>query len=29
LGHDHEAYENESYRQLVGRAIRWAAKRLN
>jgi type 1 glutamine amidotransferase len=27
LGHDHQAYENPNYRQLVGQAIRWVAKR--
>jgi len=27
MGHDHRAYENTSYRQLVARAIRWAAGR--
>jgi len=27
LGHDHWAYENESYRTLVSRAIRWVARR--
>lgn len=27
LGHDHQAYENSSYRQLVSQAIRWAARR--
>jgi uncharacterized protein len=27
LGHDHFAYENPSYQQLVRQAIRWAAKR--
>jgi type 1 glutamine amidotransferase len=29
LGHDPAAYENESYRTLVPRAIRWSAGRLN
>jgi type 1 glutamine amidotransferase len=27
LGHDHQAYENPNYRQLVARGIRWAARR--
>ena len=27
LGHDHQAYENPNYRQLVARSIRWAARR--
>lgn len=26
-GHDHSAYENPNYRQLVARSIRWAARR--
>ena len=26
LGHDHSAYENPNYRELVARSIRWAAK---
>jgi type 1 glutamine amidotransferase len=29
LGHDPAAYENENYRRLVSRAIRWSAGRLN
>lgn len=29
LGHGPEAYANENYRQLLGRAIRWSAGRLN
>ncbi|HUW19950.1 MAG TPA: ThuA domain-containing protein [Sedimentisphaerales bacterium] len=29
LGHDSAAYENENYRRLVSRAIRWSAGRLN
>jgi type 1 glutamine amidotransferase len=28
LGHDSKAYRNESYRRLVGQAIRWAATRI-
>jgi type 1 glutamine amidotransferase len=27
LGHDHEAYENPNYRELVARGIRWVARR--
>jgi type 1 glutamine amidotransferase len=27
LGHDHSAYENPNYRELVARGIRWAAGR--
>ncbi len=27
LGHDHTAYENPNYRQLVARSIRWVAKK--
>jgi len=27
LGHDHSAYENPNYRQLVAQSIRWAARR--
>ena len=27
LGHDHQAYENPSYRQIVARSIQWAAPR--
>jgi type 1 glutamine amidotransferase len=27
LGHDHSAYENPNYRQLVAQSIQWAAKR--
>jgi uncharacterized protein len=27
LGHDHSAFENPNYRQLVARSIRWAARR--
>jgi type 1 glutamine amidotransferase len=27
-GHDHTAYDNPTYRTLVVRAIRWAAKKL-
>lgn len=27
LGHDHHAYENPNYRQLVGKAIQWVARR--
>jgi type 1 glutamine amidotransferase len=27
LGHDHQAYENANYRELVARSIRWAAGR--
>ncbi len=27
LGHDHQAYENPSYRKLVAQSIRWAARR--
>jgi type 1 glutamine amidotransferase len=27
LGHDHWAYENPNYRELVARAIRWVARR--
>ena len=27
LGHDHQAYENQNYQQLVARSIQWAARR--
>ncbi len=27
LGHDHQAYENENFREIVARGIRWAARR--
>ena len=27
LGHDHLAYENPNYRQLVARSVHWVAKR--
>jgi type 1 glutamine amidotransferase len=27
LGHDHHAFENRNFRELVARSIRWAARR--